>query len=533
MKVKDGVFQLSAIWVALLLVFGLALSACSNDDDDKGGNDDDDDTEQGDDTEEDDTDEDDTANDDDDTQQCALQCNGNWEYSEDGCECVCSLDSCPPGKELNDAECICEDVCENDCVKDSARCATETTKQICGQHDDDPCDEWGAPVACGADMACDGGNCEDVCFDECTTAGAQQCMSATANATCGQNDTDPCLEWGSAVQCATGMGCINGACTIICADECAPSGTVQCASATGLKTCGNSDTTDICLEWGAEVACPANHACNAGVCELVCIDDCTAEAKECSGAAAFKTCGQHDADPCLDWSTPTNCGLDQTCSNGLCNLTCLDECTMDAKKCSNDIVYKTCGNFDGDICTEWSEPLDCGIDEVCDLGVCKCANQCIDGDTQCTGGYTYKYCRTDWDADACTEWYDGSCTDDWGAGWECVPREGIDYCMTRLNFTFTMIDQCNDAWDVGWYLWTPDCSASHPQWAWYTWGYNVPDPQTIQCYWGEEWCWYANNGANNGYLCASPNPAYCYTCGGDGTSPVNNMNVDIYLPCPF
>jgi hypothetical protein len=57
---------------------------------------------------------------------------------------------------------------------------------------------------------CSNGACAESCSDECTS-GATKCEGSTGERTCGQFDTDSCLEWGPAVACAN--GCSNGACT--------------------------------------------------------------------------------------------------------------------------------------------------------------------------------------------------------------------------------------------------------------------------------------------------------------------------------
>ncbi|OGY22169.1 MAG: hypothetical protein A2126_00575 [Candidatus Woykebacteria bacterium GWB1_45_5] len=52
----------------------------------------------------------------------------------------------------------------------------------------------------------------------------------------------------------------------LCSDECSPSGAKQCTDGTHYKTCGNYDT-DSCLEWSSSTSCPAGQTCSgSGVC---------------------------------------------------------------------------------------------------------------------------------------------------------------------------------------------------------------------------------------------------------------------------
>ncbi|MCX6712905.1 MAG: DUF2341 domain-containing protein, partial [Candidatus Vogelbacteria bacterium] len=50
-----------------------------------------------------------------------------------------------------------------------------------------------------------------------------------------------------------------------CTDDCAPSGAKQCSGTTGYQTCGNYDT-DTCLEWSSATACSTGQTCSGGTC---------------------------------------------------------------------------------------------------------------------------------------------------------------------------------------------------------------------------------------------------------------------------
>ncbi|MCD5396217.1 MAG: DUF11 domain-containing protein [Candidatus Pacebacteria bacterium] len=187
----------------------------------------------------------------------------------------------------------------------------------------------------------------------------------------------------------------------------------------------------------------ANNFTQAGLLlEPTCQDECSyigQTQKRCSGKYVQKrTCGDYDSDPCLEWSSWQNyqdCGSDswtnqyrcsgnwvqrkkifkgcsngkcyqrskwinyqnceeqgKVCEDGRCVWGCQDECFFPGqKRCVNDSNYQVCGNYDEDVCLEWSSPQSCGQDSCigstlrdyyCFLGKCsyrdtQCASQCF------------------------------------------------------------------------------------------------------------------------------------------------------------
>jgi hypothetical protein len=98
------------------------------------------------------------------------------------------------------------------------------------------------------------------CSQPCI-AGAKRC-EGNGIATCLVVDT--CSVWSQAVACeAPTPFCSSGACAATCSDECATGATV-CDGTAAVKTCGQSDS-DSCLDWKS-TACPANETCSAGAC---------------------------------------------------------------------------------------------------------------------------------------------------------------------------------------------------------------------------------------------------------------------------
>ena len=166
-----------------------------------------------------------------------------------------------------------------------------------------------------------------LCTDDCASGGRE--CSGMGYRTCGNFDTDACLEWSSVTACSTGEQCTSGVCSALpppppptnltCADECA-SGTLAC-SGSGHITCGSFDD-DACLEWSAVNPCVAGDVCDAGACVTPpeippCVDECTSGPNTC-WREGFRGCGNLDDDPCLEWSTVTNCPAGERCADGAC-----------------------------------------------------------------------------------------------------------------------------------------------------------------------------------------------------------------------
>jgi hypothetical protein len=95
-------------------------------------------------------------------------------------------------------------------------------------------------------------------------------------------------------------------------------GAVRCDGDAGVATCL---AVEGCGVWSQPVACPtATPFCSAGTCAATCTDECTMGTVQCDGTGATKTCGQADADACLDWQAPVTCPAAQTCSGaGVCS----------------------------------------------------------------------------------------------------------------------------------------------------------------------------------------------------------------------
>jgi hypothetical protein len=252
---------------------------------------------------------------------------------------------------------LCVDVvvpCEDACEAGVLRCA-EGGVQICADQDDDPCLEWSAAVPCGADERCEGaGQCVSACEDACQ-AGDLRC-AGEGLARCADYDADPCLEFGPAEACPQGQSCSEGACRVDCVHDCAD-GATDCV-AEGARRCGQFDA-DACRDWSSPTPCGPREACEAGACVAVCEDECADADRRCLGEG-FELCGDFDADPCLEYGGGAACEAGASCLGGECQVDCMDDCADGATRCADPTHQQTCGNFDADPCLEW------GVDEACD-----------------------------------------------------------------------------------------------------------------------------------------------------------------------
>jgi len=99
----------------------------------------------------------------------------------------------------------------------------------------------------------------------------------------------------------------------------------------------------------------------------------------CSGNG-WKQCGNYDSDSCLEWSSITSCGWNQTCNNGSCADTCQNQCVLNAHECSGS-SGRTC--VQSGQCTSW------GSWQTCDSRCYSC------GDGRCECGETRSSCPQD------------------------------------------------------------------------------------------------------------------------------------------
>ena len=319
------------------------------------------------------------------------------EYDGDACLDLSSPIPCTSGYSCDQGTCV--ETCSDDCAQAEVQCSTDGY-DTCGDFDADSCLEWGGHTVCPQGTSCSNGTCSDTCTDECNQG--ETLCDGNGYRSCGQYDADACFDWSFVTDCASYESCVDGACVVTCVDDC-DLGETLC-NGDGYDACGNYDV-DPCLEWGGHVACPLGYVCDADInlCLEDCVDECAAAEQICD-ASGYRVCGDYDTDSCLEFSGVTPCGPGESCSNGVCSLTCTDECADGERDCLGN-AFRACGNYDADPCLDWSSPTSCLAYEVCAAGACEvaCSDECpaLD-DTRCaTDGYDV--CGN-YDADPCREW---------------------------------------------------------------------------------------------------------------------------------
>ncbi len=119
---------------------------------------------------------------------------------------------------------------------------------------------------CESGHGCEQGICVVGCREECPAQGVGECLGGAEWRACGQHDDDPCLEWGPAALCPAGEVCEVGGCgPPSCQDECEADAQRCSADGRGLEQCGQCDG-DGCREWCPGEACDADFVCAEGAC---------------------------------------------------------------------------------------------------------------------------------------------------------------------------------------------------------------------------------------------------------------------------
>ena len=168
--------------------------------------------------------------------------------------------------------------------------------------------------ACATGYSCTANKCVANCIPK--TCGKLGYNCGTASDGCGNT-----LNCGT---CASGYSCSNGQCAAQCIDECSSSGAKRCND-NGYQTCGNYDS-DSCLEWSDIVVCPDEKACSLGVC-------LARSLKHCSEANSYQFCKNYENNSCLEWSEVINCPSGQSCANGVC-FACVPMTVSGCKVCN-------------------------------------------------------------------------------------------------------------------------------------------------------------------------------------------------------
>jgi len=164
-------------------------------------------------------------------------------------------------------------------------------------------------------------------------------------------------------------------CTNKCTDECTLN--QRTCDGNGYKICkmgGNG-----CTYW-EHTDCPSGQICSGGYCVSSCTDECSVDGQRVCSGNGWKQCGNYDSDSCLEWSSVTQCGWNQTCNNGSCVDTCQNECALGQHQCSGS-SSKTC--IQSGQCTAWGSWQNCDAQCYrCGDGVCN--SDCGETNSNCS-----------------------------------------------------------------------------------------------------------------------------------------------------
>ncbi|MBI3180512.1 MAG: hypothetical protein HYZ27_12685, partial [Deltaproteobacteria bacterium] len=132
-------------------------------------------------------------------------------------------------------------------------------------------------------------------------------------------------------------------------------------------------------------ACAGGTTCSGGVCQASCVNQCTAAAKQCASTGAPVVCQQLTSG-CTDWVLQSACAAGQVCSGGTCvnSSSCTNQCTAGATRCTAGGQQQTCVTLSSG-CTEWSLPVACVSGQTCASTASACAVvRCTAGDKRCS-----------------------------------------------------------------------------------------------------------------------------------------------------
>lgn len=263
--------------------------------------------------------------------------------------------------------------CEDRCTAGQTQCVTGGF-QTCGDFDTDDCTEWGPVTACSPGEACVNGACETACANDCTEGSVKCNDDGTATQDC-VDDGSGCWMWDTEVACPGVETCSAGACSATCVEECVLD-SVEC-DGDGTKTCGQHDS-DACMDWGPVTPCPGNESCSNGQCGSTCTNECTVGSIQCDGTTGTQACGDFDSDPCLELGPIVPCAAGETCSNGACDINCTDECAaMNDTQCTTSgSGTQVCDFYGVSACLTWGPVTNCAVDELCTGGVCVATCDC-------------------------------------------------------------------------------------------------------------------------------------------------------------
>jgi hypothetical protein len=193
------------------------------------------------------------------------------------------------------------------------------------------------------------------CMDECP-AGGSECVGTSTQRTCGQYDGDACREWWTTV-CIGDEECRLGRCGAVHELSVLPLAEAAVGTVTSAPdgiTCG--------LDGGQ---CQHNYAVGAEVTLTA-----TSDPEAVFAGWALVPLGDTNAMACVGSQAPCTVTMSQV--TAIAATYCTPECTLGGVRCSGATnVIETCGEFDGDPCTEFSTSTTCGDGLLCTPAGCR------------------------------------------------------------------------------------------------------------------------------------------------------------------
>ena len=210
-----------------------------------------------------------------------------------------------------------------------------------------------------------------------------------------------------------------------CTNDCDNNGENDCKSATVLQTCGNYDA-DSCLEWGSFMSCP----CYLGKCQT-CSDECNMNSSGCNGGGQKWNCTYNSNTDCYE-KKYTSCPFGEICFGGNCIDSCDDNCSPSgSKECLDSNSIHTCGNYNGNSCLEWGDEQSC----QCYNDACQsCSDECSSSEDGCNSSGTKKWSCKFNNSNGCYYKEYVSC----GIDEECKNGECGKFCTS----------ECNNLWET-------------------------------------------------------------------------------------
>ncbi len=377
---------------------------------------------------------------------CPSDCGGG---GGGGSSCVCGDGYCNTSCETSsNCSSDCPPQCINECsYSGQKRCTGTDTYQTCGNYDSDPCLEWSSTQSCPSDT-CIGttrrtyycscsGFCGSACIytDTSCSTRCYSCGDRTCNSSCGENSSNCAID-----------------CPPACTNECSYSGQTRCHSYAQKQTCGNYDS-DPCLEWSLAETCSGSVSCGYGICASdqrpswhcsngVCAYNCNYDSS-CQQRQNYLLCYDND----VWWHNAQGYRLNkhQECGESSCDSWGSYYCSGNAVYQQKNCYHRGCSN-NSCYSTPYTESRlvqVCSSGQICSNG--QCINQC-----ECLSGPCCDGCRFKSSSTAC----DTKIETEYGCPWGTTCGADVGK-RTRTSFRYCSGNSasCTGNWG-GWMSWT-------------------------------------------------------------------------------